>query len=150
MTKKELTIKNLKLLIKAWEGAGFHPKMREFGGIEGKNQSHLKIGLVNECGTSCCALGFAPSVKGLEIQAEDFCLLFDHEPKLDFLLYSSRIFPYLTKRAWIFLFDSDWTNNRLLFIKRAEALINSDFKVSNATFIEHGYSNVDNIGYFSF
>ena len=113
MSAKEITIKNLKLLKKAWEENNFEPVMEYYGGISGRNKPDLKLEQVNECGTCCCILGYAPNVEGLEITEDDF----DSDDNFSYILYSDRIFPELrdVNNAWSSLFCQSYPNSKKLF-----------------------------------
>ena len=123
MTKKEINIKNLKLL-------------RDY--IRDKvtdEQFDMKVYRANrvglymdyyskyDCGTVGCALGWAPFVKGLEPIEKDFREGGGKE--LDYDKYSLRLFPPLFD--WSFLFSSRWVyhdNTREGFVKRVNHLLN--------------------------
>lgn len=138
MNDKELTLKNLKLLRDAWEKLDFDPTMHCFGGISDRGIDSLKLGKVNECGTNCCALGYAPSVEGLEITDSDFDYSeYWEECTFDYDKYSSRIFPALesslnrSNNLWTYLFGGLWSDNRKHFLNRIDEVIANDLKFTS-------------------
>ena len=65
---------------------------------------------LDNCGTIGCAMGYAPFVKGLEVEEEDF-----YKSALDFNNYCRRIFridiDYCGKKSrWKFIFSYQWRN----------------------------------------
>ena len=128
MTKKEITIENLKLLRDAWKQKSFEPVMWEYGGIQSHSLVNLKVEQVNDCGTSCCGLGLAPSVKGLEIVASDFRYNDYDDIAFSYNKYSERIFPEIevNYQKWNFIFSEYWANDRIQLIKRMTHMIEND------------------------
>lgn len=127
---KRITIENLRLLKGAWEKNDFDPKMFYYGGIDDVYSSDLIVGEINQCGTDCCALGYAPNVAGLEIQESDFVTgQFNYDD------YSERIFPALSNEfdnseAWTYLFGHLWPNSRVDFLRRINYLIDMDLEIT--------------------
>jgi len=68
------------------------------------------------CGTSGCALGWAPFVSGLEPHKHDFL----KEDGLYWEKYSERIFPDIEtySKDWLSIFDSGLSSNKSSVIKR--------------------------------
>ena len=73
-----------------------------------------------ECGTSCCILGFCPSIPGLAAIKDDLYI-----DGMDYLGYSERLFPYFVVQDenWEFLFGPDNNNHIESFICRADKII---------------------------
>ena len=123
----DLTMRNLILLRDAWIKNDFEPKMVEFGGINAICMDKAKIKEINICGTNCCILGYAPNVKGLEIEESDFTL---DGFTFNYWTYSNRIFPALgVGFKWDFVFSKEWDDNKYQAIKRMTYLIDNKLEV---------------------
>lgn len=132
---KMATMRNVALLMEAWKVNDFEPEMCTYKGIDGRAIYNLNIGAVNPCGSCCCIIGYAPSVRGLEITLNDF----DRYRGFCYRRYSSRIFPYLTDNAWGYMFGASWANDRLSAIERMEYMLNNDLTPPNNWHYEIGY-----------
>lgn len=131
MDELKTSKENLLKLIKAWQESEAVPIMDKFGNIDQYPIYLVKLGEVNECNSSCCALGYAPSIEGLEVKEEDFGFDEDEDEYLFcYEKYSARILPALEVRQyrWDYLFGSNWPNDRNAFIKRAKLMIDLDFE----------------------
>ena len=73
------------------------------------------------CGSSCCVLGFSPSIPGLAAIEDDFT-----NYAMDYIEYSMRLFPYLNPdyEQWAELFGHHNTNDVDEFVERATKVIN--------------------------
>ena len=130
MNNLELTIQNLTLLrdgIKAAiERSSLKLEMREFRARRHKKYNivlePVSLNEVNgpECGTSCCILGFCPSIPGLAAIKDDLYI-----DGMNYLYYSERIFPYFVVQDddWEFLFGPYNNNSIESFICRADKII---------------------------
>ena len=130
MNSLELTIKNLTTLrdgIKAAiKRSTLKLEMREFRARRHKKYNIVlkPIGLneVNTpvCGTSCCILGFSPSIPGLAAIEDDL-----YTDGMNYLGYSERLFPYFAVQDdnWYFLFGPDNNNCIESFIWSADKII---------------------------
>lgn len=125
MNDKQITIHNLKILRDAWAKQDFDPDMRDFGGIDNDHKIVIEVGKTNDCGTDCCALGFAPSVKGLEVESSDFT-----HAHFDYDSYSDRLFPLLENQCftWGFLFGGFHPDSREAFLERINYAIDNDLE----------------------
>lgn len=144
---KRITIKNLLLLKEAWKNNSFEPSMAKFGGIADRHESKAAIDSVNECGTNCCILGYAPNVKGLEIAKSDFSSI----GFFKYYTYSLRNFPYIGQNyenhnnAWDFLFSEEWKDSKEMFFERLDYLIkNNLFYLRDVAFYNLKYSRFRN------
>lgn len=149
MTDYQVTEKNLTILRDYIEvKEDFVPNMADYGGIDGRKKKFLKLNEVNECGTSCCALGIAPSINGLEIASEDFAVVINiseigMEECFNYAKYSKRIFPllhlfsignrgtgskYFVNKAWMYIFDNRNPNDRDLLLERMNYVLENNLE----------------------
>ena len=126
MNDLEVTIQNITILrdgIKATiKASTLKLNMKEFRAGRRIVLDPISLNEVNTpmCGTSCCILGFSPSVPGLEAIKDDLYI-----DGMDYLHYSERLFPYFAVQGdnWEFLFGPH-NNNRIgSFICRADEII---------------------------
>ena len=84
------------------------------------NLSTLKGANKISCGTTCCVLGAAPMIPGLEMIPDDLDFSFP-----DFLKYSNRILPWLDINSyqWSHLFNHANSNDLEAFIGRAYGVL---------------------------
>lgn len=65
----------------------------------------------HNCGTSGCALGWAPLVPGLEDVREDYYSTLNTPAVLKFYRYCKRVFNLdNNNEIWLYLFSDSWTN----------------------------------------
>ena len=136
MNNLELTIKNLNALKNGIKAAikrsklklsmGWYRAIQDFDYLDSDGNfctetiSIANLEEVNRptCGSSCCVLGFSPFIPGLAAIEEDFT-----SSVMDYVEYSTRIFPYLSRDEWSDLFGDDNTNSVDDFMDRAAVLI---------------------------
>ena len=130
MNNLEVTIQNLTILRDSIQATIKRSKlkldMREFRARRNKKYNivleAISLNEVNRptCGTSCCVLGFCPSIPGLEAIKCDV----GHNG-MNYLNYSERIFPYfyIQDDNWEFLFGPHNNNSVESFICRATKTI---------------------------
>ena len=126
MNTLEITIKNLTILrdgIKATiKASTLKLNMKEFRAGRREILDPTSLNEVNspECGTSCCILGFSPSIPGLAAIKDDL-----YTDGMNYLGYSERLFPYFAVQDdnWEFLFGHRNNNSIESFICRADKII---------------------------
>ena len=137
MNNLEITIKNLTILrdgIKAAiDRSSLVLDMNAYRiGIFREDENSLGIiqidnlGEVNspECGTSCCVLGFSPSIPGLAAIEDDFHGGIDSKT-MSYDRYSVRLFPCLDVegQTWEYLFGTINDDGVDDFVRRASKMI---------------------------
>ena len=85
---------------------------RDSIGIEVGFQDH------HNCGTSGCALGWAPFVEGLGPVEEDFFKFSNETVELKFHNYSDRVFPELRDCNWNEVFGASLSSDKSEVIQR--------------------------------
>ncbi len=82
-------------------------EMSWYRSSEGEGEVRFKS--LEDCGTSGCALGWAPFVEGLELIPDERYLML---PGVYWLRYSARIFPDLNNYTWNLVFSSTLSSRK--------------------------------------
>ena len=75
----------------------------------------------HNCGTSGCALGWAPFVEGLEPEEQDY---YTGERDLSWEAYGDRIFPDLGVLRWSLVFGGGLSSDKFEVLKRLRDMAN--------------------------